>query len=309
MVAAVKCDFSYDGEVIDSQVPAFWAGLGLPGLADVHTHFLPPRMERRVWAHFDEGSPLIGRPWPIHYRDSAEARVKTLQNLGVRVFSALAYAHRPDMADSLNAWTLDFASRTPGCLRSATFFPEPTAPAYTAAALARGAEIFKLHLQVGEFDPRDRLLDEVWGALEDAGAPIVVHAGSGPVAHGFTGPGPIGEVLARFPRLAVVIAHAGAPEYEGFLDLAERFERVGLDTTMAFTDFFEEMAPFPPALRPRLRDLGLAGKVLLGSDFPTIPYPYAHQLESLQRLNLGDDWLKAVCWSNANNLFVTTPHG
>jgi predicted TIM-barrel fold metal-dependent hydrolase len=295
--------------VIDSQVPAFWAGLGLPGLADVHTHFLPPRMERRVWAHFDDGSPLIGREWPIRYRDSAEARVKTLQNLGVRVFSALAYAHRPDMADSLNAWTLHFASRTPGCLRSATFFPEPTAPAYTAAALARGAEIFKLHLQVGAFDPRDPLLDEVWGVLEEAGAPIVVHAGSGPVAHGFTGPGPIGDVLARHPGLAVVIAHAGAPEYSGFLDLAARFERVCLDTTMAFTDFFEEMAPFPPALRPRLRDLGLAGKVLLGSDFPTIPYPYAHQLESLQRLNLGDDWLKAVCWANANNLFVTTPHG
>ena len=50
-----------------------------------------------------------------------------------------------------------------------------------------------------------------------------------------------------------------------------------LDTTMAFTDFFEEMAPFPRDLLPRLRDLG--DKVLLGSDFPNIPYPYAHQLE------------------------------
>jgi predicted TIM-barrel fold metal-dependent hydrolase len=306
LVATVKCDFSYDGEVIDSQVPAFWAGLGLPGLADVHTHFLPPRMERRVWAHFDEGSPLIGRAWPIHYRDSAEARVKTLQNLGVRVFSALAYAHRPDMADSLNAWTLDFASRTPGCLRSATFFPEPTAPAYTAAALSRGAQIFKLHLQVGAFDPGDPLLDEVWGVLEDAGTPIVVHAGSGPVAHGFTGPGPIGAVLARHPELAVVIAHAGAPEYSGFLDLAARFERVRLDTTMAFTDFFEEMAPFPPELRPQLRDLGLAGKVLLGSDFPNIPYPYADQVTGLARLDLGDDWLRAVCWESAAELFDLT---
>jgi hypothetical protein len=49
--------------------------------------------------------------------------------------------------------------------------------------------------------------------------------------------------------------------------------------------------------------------VLLGSDFPTIPYPYAHQLEALERLNLGDDWLKAVCWSSATSLFGTTPHG
>jgi uncharacterized protein len=295
--------------VIDSQVPAFWAGLGLPGLADVHTHFLPARMERRVWAHFDEGGPLIGREWPIRYRDSAEDRIKTLQDLGVRRFSALAYAHRPGMAASLNDWTLDFADRTPGCLRSATFFPEDSAAADVADALRRGAQIFKLHLQVGGFDPRDRLLDPVWDRLAAVGAPIVVHAGSGPVAHGFTGPGPIGDVLARHPRLAVIIAHAGAPEYAGFLDLASRYDRVALDTTMAFTDFFEQMAPFPPALRPRLRDLGLAGKVLLGSDFPTIPYAYAHQLESLERLNLGDDWLRAVCWTNADNLFVTTPHG
>ena len=51
--------------------------------------------------------------------------------------------------------------------------------------------------------------------------------------------------------------------------------------------------------RPRLRELGLAGKVLLGSDFPNIPYPYAHQLDALAGLDLGDDWLRAVCWTNA----------
>ena len=49
--------------------------LGLPGLADVHTHFLPPRMQRRVWDHFDQAGPLIGRPWPLHYRDTDEALV------------------------------------------------------------------------------------------------------------------------------------------------------------------------------------------------------------------------------------------
>ena len=294
---------------MDEAVPEFWAGLGLPGLADVHTHFLPERMQRRVWAHFDEAGPQIGHAWPIHYRDTEQTRVKTLQDLGVRVFSALAYAHRPQMAAALNDWTLDFAARTPGCLPSATFFPEPGAARYTRDALDRGAQIFKLHLQVGGFDPRDAELDEVWGLLAETGTPIVVHAGSGPIPHGFTGPGPIGEVLVHHPRLAVVVAHAGSPEYGDFLALAERHERVRLDTTMAFTDFCERMAPYPSGLRPRLRDLGLAGKVLLGSDFPSIPYPYAHQLESLARLGLGDDWLRAVCWSNARELFGTTPHG
>jgi uncharacterized protein len=292
--------------VIDDDVPAYWRALGLPGLADVHTHFLPDRMQRRVWAHFDEAGPLIGRPWPIRYKAPADERVERLRRLGVRMFSALAYAHRPGMAADLNDWTLDFAARTPGCLPSATFFPEPGNVAYVRDALDRGARIFKLHLQVGGFDPRADELDGVWGLLAEAGTPVIVHAGSGPVANRFTGPEPIGEVVARHPRLAMITAHLGAPEYEGFLVLTERYERLALDTTMALTDFFEETAPFPPALRGRLRDLGLGGKVLLGSDFPNIPYPYAHQLESLARIDLGDAWLRAVCWDNAARLFGLT---
>ena len=288
-------------------VTDFSTGLGLPGLADVHTHFLPERMQRRVWAHFDEAGPLIGRPWPIRYRGTEAERVAELGRLGVRMFTSLAYAHRPGMAADLNAWTLDFAARTPGCLPSATFFPEPSALADTRAALDRGARVFKVHLQVGGFDPGDEQLDQAWGLLAETGTPVVVHAGSGPVAGRFTGPGPIGGVLARHPRLTMLTAHLGGPEYAGFLDLAERYERVGLDTTMAGTDFFEEFAPFPRALRPRLRELGLAGKVLLGSDFPNIPYPYEHQLEALRRLELGEDWLRAVCWHNADRMFGLEP--
>ena len=94
-----------------------------------------------------------------------------------------------------------------------------------------------------------------------------------------------------------MIAHLGAPEYAEFLALAEDYERVRLDTTMAFTDFFEEMAALPARPAAAAARPG-GGKVLLGSDFPNIPYPYAHQLEALERLGLGDDWLRAVCWEN-----------
>ncbi|HSV38158.1 MAG TPA: amidohydrolase family protein [Nocardioidaceae bacterium] len=43
-------------------------------------------------------------------------------------------------------------------------------------------------------------------------------------------------------------------------------------------------------------------RVLLGTDFPNIPYPYAHQREVIEGLGLGDDWLRAVCWENAAGL-------
>ncbi|MFC0504787.1 amidohydrolase family protein [Micromonospora costi] len=287
----------------DDEVPAFWRGLGLPGLADVHVHFLPPRLLRRVWAYFDAAGPLVGTEWPIRYRWSDAERVAHLRRLGVRAFSALAYPHRPGMAADLNRWTLDFARATPGCLPSATFYPEPGAAGYVAEALDAGARVFKVHVQVGGFTPTDPALDAVWGLLADAGTPVVVHAGHAPVGTAYTGPDPFADLLARHPGLTAVVAHLGAPDYRAFLDLAATYERVRLDTTMAFTSFFDRFVPFPADELPRLRELGLAGKVLLGSDFPNIPYPYAEQLAGLARLGLGDDWLRAVCWGNAAALF------
>lgn len=286
----------------DADVPGWWRSLGLPGLFDVHVHFLPPRVMAKVWAQFDSAGPKIGRPWPITYRGSDAERVARLRALGVRRFSALPYAHKPGMAEWLNDWAAGLADEVPEVLRSATFFPEPDAASYVERRIAEGTEIFKVHIQVGDFDPRDPLLDPVWGQLAEAGTPVVVHAGSGPVPNRHTGPGPVADVLRRHPRLAMVVAHAGAPEYAAFLELAERFPRVHLDTTMVFTDFFAAIgAAYPADLLPRLRDLG--DKVLLGSDFPNIPYPYAHQLQALERLGLGDDWLRGVCWHNAARLW------
>jgi len=55
-------------------------------------------------------------------------------------------------------------------------------------------------------------------------------------------------------------------------------------------------------------DLKVGDRVLFGSDFPTIPYPYLEQLEGLGRVSerhpeLGEDWLRRVCWSSAARLF------
>lgn len=285
----------------DEEISGFRRSLGLSGLIDVHTHFMPERVLTKVWAHFDAAGPLTGRPWPITYRRTEDERLAVLRGFGVRAFTSMIYPHKPDMARWLNAWAADFAARTPDCLHTATFFPEPDAVHYVREALGAGARIFKSHLQVGGYDPRDPLLDGVWGLLAEAGTPVVVHCGSGPVPGAFTGPGPVGEVLARHPSLRLVVAHMGVPEYGAFLGLAERYPGVHLDTTMAFTDFIEAVAPFPAAERPRLAELG--GRILFGSDFPNIPYGYGHALAALTRLGQDDAWLRGVCHDNAARLF------
>ncbi len=281
-------------------VTAFWRDLGLPGLIDIHTHFMPPNVLAKVWAFFEDGRGPAGLPWPIYYRRPEPERVALLRAFGVRRFGALLYPHKPGMATWLNSWAAGFAARTPDALHTATFFAEPGAGDYVAEAIGAGARLVKAHLQVGGYDPRDELLDPVWGLLAEARVPAVVHCGSGPTPGRYTGPGPMAEVLARHPRLTAIIAHLGAPEYAEFLGLAGRYPGVYLDTTMAFTDFLDQLAPFPAALRPRLA--AAADRVLLGTDFPNIPYPYLHQLQALARLDLGPAWLRAVCHDNAARL-------
>ncbi|WP_103886260.1 amidohydrolase family protein [Actinacidiphila yanglinensis] len=280
---------------------AFRRSLGLDRLVDVHTHFMPERVLAKVWAYFDAAGPLVGRHWPIAYRGEERQRLEMLRGFGVRAFTSLLYPHKPGMARWLNEWAADFAARTPDCLHTATFFPEPSALADVRRALDQGARVFKCHVQVGGFDPNDPLLDGVWRLLADEGVPVVTHCGSGPVPGVHTGPAPIAALLGRHPRLRLVVAHLGMPEYEDFLGLAERHPGVMLDTTMAFTPFAESEAPFPRAALPRLA--ALQDRVLLGTDYPNIPYTYASALHALRDTGLGVPWLRAVCHDNAARLF------
>ena len=282
-------------------VVAFRERLGLPALIDVHTHFMPKNVMDKVWAYFDSAGPLTGRRWPIRYRAEEDARVEQLHAFGVTRFTSMLYPHKPDMAAWLNQWAAEFAARTPDCLHTATFYPEESAPGYVAAALDAGVRVFKSHVQVGDYDPNDPLLDPVWGLLEDSGTPIVIHCGSGPAPGRFTGPDRIAALLARHPRLVLIIAHMGLPEYVEFLDLADRYPTLLLDTTMAFTEFTESATPFPAGAVNRLRDLG--DRILFGSDYPNIPYTYLEALEGLERFDLGDDWVRAVAYRNAARIF------
>jgi len=287
----------------DDEVAAYWEGLGLPGLIDVHVHFMPDRVMQKVWSYFDAAGPLTGREWPISYRWDEPRRLEHLRGMGVRAFPSLVYAHKPGMAAWLNGWAREFAAAHDDVIATATMFPEPTVAAYLDDALRSGTQLVKVHVQVGGFDPRDPLLDAAWGMLADAAMPVIVHAGSGPTPGAFTGPGPIGEVLERHPSLVMISAHMGMPQHRHFLGFAERYDNVRVDTTMCFTDFTES-GFLAQRLSPQL--VALADKVLFGTDFPSLPYAYAHQIEALARLDLGDEWMRKVLWHNAANLFGIT---
>ncbi|MFR9732057.1 amidohydrolase family protein [Saccharopolyspora sp. MS10] len=276
----------------DDRVRGWLAELGLPGLVDLHTHFLPERVLRKVWAYFDQARAHYGTDWPVRYRYDEPTRLRVLGELGVTTFAPLVYPHKPGMAAWLNSWALEFGHRTPGAVPTATLFPERGAARSLREALAAGARCVKVHVQVGAFDPRDPLLDEAWGVLAEAGVPVVVHCGNGPIPGEHTGIDVFGEVLRRHPLLTAVLAHAGMPEFDRALRLVERYDRVHLDTTMVGVAFSERFAPLPADWPARL--VPVRERIVLGSDYPNIPYPYAEQLDAIAGWAAADERLGAA---------------
>lgn len=293
----------------DAEIPQWLAGLGLPGLVDLHVHFLPERMLAKIWAYFDQIDEHVGTAWPVYYRHDEAERLRCLRSFGVTAFAPLIYPHKPGMAQWLNSWVADFAARTPDAVLTATVYPEPDVAEYTAAALDSGIRCVKAHVQVGGYDPRDPLLDRAWGLIAEAGIPAVVHCGHGPPGK-YTGLDVFDEVLRRHPRLTAVLAHAGLPDYIDALSLAGRYPRVYLDTTMVGTAFTERFAPLPADWATRLVDLG--DRLVLGTDFPNIPYPYCEQLAAIAGWaaaddRLGDDFLRRVLCDTPARLLGLPP--
>jgi len=117
------------------------------------------------------------------------------------------------------------------------------------------------------------------------------HCGDGPLPGNFTGLDVFEQVIAANPGLVTVLAHAGMPDYQRALELAKRYEHVYLDTTMVGTPFMERTMPLPVDWPTRLVEV--ADRIVLGTDFPQIPYAYAEQLRAIHRWAEADDRLGA----------------
>lgn len=298
------------GPVADAEVAGWLADRRIAGIVDVHVHFMPVNVLDKVWNYFDHVHESFGTAWPVHYRLPERQRLDALRDLGVTTFAPLVYPHKPGMARWLTDWALDFGARVPGAVPTATFYPEPGAAAALARALDAGARCVKAHVQVGAYDPRDGLLDGVWGLLAEAGVPVVVHCGDGPMPGRFTGLPVFEQVLRRHPALTAVLAHSGLPDYPGAARLAGRYRRVHLDTTMVGTPFSQRLAALPADWPARLADLG--DRVVFGSDFPNIPYPYAQQVAAVAGWagaddRLGEPFLRAVLHDNGARLLGVPP--
>jgi predicted TIM-barrel fold metal-dependent hydrolase len=273
------------------------AALPFP-LIDVHTHLMPERLFRAVRAYFR------AHLWHPFYDAPIEELVAVLLASGVNRFVFMPYAHRADMSRSLNHWVANVqATFAPNAIGFGTFHPddEGLLPELVDEAFVHlGLRGAKLHPQVGRFALDDPRLDPLYERAVEQGALLLIHAGRRPESNENVGSRPFLRLMRRYPSMKVIVAHAGADEFDAFFDLCGLYEGVYLDTAMVFNRFLGG----PPPIQ---RILEFQDRVLFGSDFPNIPYRLEAAIQAILDLRLGRTLEEKLLCTNAARLLGLNP--
>jgi predicted TIM-barrel fold metal-dependent hydrolase len=146
----------------------------------------------------------------------------------------------------------------------------------------------------------------VYRRLVELGRVLVIHVGTGPHTNDATGLGRFARVLEAFPDLRASICHMGAFETRLALQLLDRFPNLRLDTTMAMTRASTRYTGIDPGV---VRDADLvryADRILFGSDFPNLPYPYEEERKDLWARDLPLAVYRRIFRENALTFFGVT---
>jgi predicted TIM-barrel fold metal-dependent hydrolase len=145
----------------------------------------------------------------------------------------------------------------------------------------------------------DDALGEIYRAAEERGRPVMIHTGTSifPGARNrFADPMAADDVALDFPRLPLILAHAGRPLYmTTAMFLARRHAKVHLD-----------LSGIPPAklleYLPRLEEL--SDRCLWGTDYPSPGVASMRRnVQSFLALDLSDDAKRRILFDNAAALF------
>jgi predicted TIM-barrel fold metal-dependent hydrolase len=142
-------------------------------------------------------------------------------------------------------------------------------------------------------------IGDVFRVAEERGIPVMIHTGTSvfPGArNAYADPMPADDVGVDFPKLRVILAHAGRPLHgEAALFLVRRHP-----------NFFLDLSGIPPKRLmhyvPRLAEV--ADRCLWGSDWPSPGVSDVRKnVEAFLTLDLSDAARRAILWENAARLF------
>jgi uncharacterized protein len=261
---------------------------------DAHVHLYPERLFKAVRDWF-----AVHSDWKLLYGTDIDEIVGFLTRARVKRFFFFNYAHKPNMSAQLNRWNYEVMARYPQSVALGTVHAGDDDPAQIARQCLEefGFPGFKIHIEVQRFAPADERLFPVYEQLMELNGFIVMHVGTAPWANEFCGAVRFAELMRRFPRLKVIVAHMGLYETARFFELMEEYTEVRLDTTMAFGP----MSPFRQDYDPEQIER-FHKRILYGSDFPNIPYDYSEDRRGLLGLDLSREAYEHIFYLNAEGL-------
>jgi hypothetical protein len=267
-------------------------------IVDAHVHLHPDRLAEAIRRWFDTHA------WDIRYRSGVDEAVAILRRSGVDRMVALPYVHKPGLARGLNEFTLEVARRHPEVLPCCTVFPgEEGEEEILEQALAGPFRGVKIHCHVMKIAPDDARLDAVWRASARFRKPVVIHCGPEPSLQGYgvdtrevSGADRLRRALDRHPQAIAIVPHLGIDHTARFEEMLADYPDLHLDTTMVIGGYFER-EPDVEILRRHPE------RILFGTDFPNIPYPWERELQALRALRLTPDAEERILSANALRLF------
>jgi predicted TIM-barrel fold metal-dependent hydrolase len=267
---------------------------------DAHTHLHPPRLFAAIRRWFEEHT-----HWRLEGPTEPDAIVAELRAAGVDRFACFSYAHRPGMARELNRWLRAAADRFPDAVPLGTVHAADDDPGAVVDESLGPLGLFglKVHIPVQRFQPDDPRMTPVYERLLAADRVLVIHVGTGPHTNEFGGLARFEQVLRRFPALRAAICHMGGFETREALRLLDRYPNLHLDTTMAMSAAAVPYSRMDPGV---VRDEDLVRhrtRILFGSDFPNLPYPYEAERRDLWARDLPLEVLQRIFRDNARAFF------
>ena len=259
-------------------------------IIDFHVHLFPDKLFDAIWNSFAKNY-----NWNIIHRYYYEGCIEHLRKGGVGTIVYSNYAHRSGIAERMNEWNIKVLSENEDLYCFAAYHPDDDNALEMAERLLENPKIlgFKLQLLVQNFYPCDTRLFPLYEMVIRKNKHILFHTGTGPVGNQYVGLEPFMKVVKKYPELPATVAHMGAYEYAGFLDLLDRCPRLYLDTAFCFMS--------PPYAGYNLGPDYLEkykSRILYGSDYPNLIMPREDEIENLLKMNLSQEFYDSIFYNN-----------
>jgi hypothetical protein len=262
---------------------------------DVHVHLHPLKLFRAIRAWFNEHE-----KWDFNFKSmDPNVIADALRLHNVERFVFCSYAHKPGIAADLNSRIAETSKALNYYgLGLATVHLDDANPAGDMQrALKNGCIGLKIHEVVQKIYIDDERFEPILKMLEQAGGIVLLHVDQPPNRQTKeTIPERIAHVLDRHPNLKLLLAHLGGKNALSFMEMTKDYPNLWLDTTWVFGKSAE-----PPSLTNELLEQH-SERLVYGTDFPLMPWPYDRESANLQSRNLSKQMLQKLFHDNAVRL-------